>query len=353
MAKSGIKLKPVIGSGITVSNMDGSRGGGQGIPASASAAIVLHYESTYGSGNVYGPDRVSVNSANAYIYDGTDLYKLSPDLLVNEDSYTPPFSISAFCVDDNYAYLFTIEGDLSILQLSNMTVVGTLESPAPAEISTWQWVYKSGNYVYINCHWPGEGGSGSVLCINVTNPASPSLTSRYRHPVGGGGDIVVANNTLYIGDYFAPAFASTPRFYVVDYTNKAAPSLITTVELAVSADLAFECWRLLTYDNHLYVLDDYIIQDYDISNPTAPVFLQESTSYADVEGAVIIDDKLYHGSSFSHRLVVYNLPAMTEGAVLNYTAEEHSIAQITNTGYNLSLRYLYALKQGKLVIFTF
>ena len=200
----------------------------------------------------------------------------------------------------NYVYVGSYLGVLQTWDLSSTT--------APVKTNTYNFggAYGIGKMRIVNgflyvTTWQGSFvGPGSIAIFNLSTPSAPSLVSNTSYAINhsGAGDVLPIGNIMYTADYFGRTIK------VYDITNKSSPQLRLDMAAREETVLSykktagsFEPWRLLNKGNTLYVLDDDIIETFDISSSTNPIYISTTVAGRDVEGADIRGNLLYYSSS--------------------------------------------------------
>jgi hypothetical protein len=125
-------------------------------------------------------------------------------------------------------------------------------------------------------------GDGGLRVVDVSNPASPSVTGQEMGcPYAGGLDVSADGNTVYLACESDENFANALR--IIDTTDKSNPTLIGTVALPGSTQLPdYNAAHAVVVDgNTAYVANEYGVDEVDITDPSNPVqTARHETGYA-------------------------------------------------------------------------
>ena len=298
------------------------------------------------AGNAFG-NAISADGNTAYVvgYDCNCLYihdvtdKSNPTLLY---STTTDVDYTEFVVSNgnNYVYVFTYGEEIIVYNVtdpSNPIRVTTVITPG---LSSRKAHIMDDGYLYVV---DGDAGDLYIAMIfDISNPALPTLiTSLPGGVTNDGADILKIGNYLYIGDN-GDGQTTEAHITIYDVTNVASPVLIRTITVGHSdyqGQYGFIPWRLLTKDNALYILDDKLLDVYDISSSTNPIYSNEIVIYKDVEGAELKDNFLYFAGSQKEgepgKIVAFDISnALSPRAVAEIdTGAPNSWISIDNLGY--------------------
>jgi hypothetical protein len=131
-------------------------------------------------------------------------------------------------------------------------------------------------------------GSGSLIVIDISNPASPSLTQTLPLP-GSPSGIAIKGNYLYIA-------AGDPGMYVINITNPASPSIAgQTGSLPASGPIAVDPTRNLVYlgttDTAGFPTDG--LKVINVANPASPQVIDTVNLPNWTTGVAYYDNHVY------------------------------------------------------------
>ena len=282
-------------------------------------------------GNTIGTNNflyiVAFNSNTLSKYNVTD--KSNPVFVGSATTTNQPGSVF---VEGDYAYVTTYDGKLltyNISASSSPILVNTYSFPSPQMPGNPQ-VYDG--YLYTVVHKNSAGGRVSVF--SLADPAQPTLHSEMLLGTDGGGDVQKRGNYIYVADYFGYTLQ------VWDVSNLASPirmQLITGINEPLDYH-SFEPWKILLKENALYLMDDEIIQVYDISSSTNMTYVTTVLAYKDVEGAVIWGDILIYNASFDGIIAIYDIrdPLQPILATTTHNSLTNRVLSIDSQGYTYS-----------------
>jgi hypothetical protein len=239
-----------------------------------------------GSAPVFGGSEVALSGHYAYVATASPFEGLQVVDISDPASPTIVWSgdvehfIAGIAVAGDYAYLagtWWSTPTLCILVLdisipSSPTVVGHAivgGASQPSDIAV------AGDYAYLT-----EGWDGSLVVIDVSNPASPHRVSTLEtwDPVFG---VAVAGNYAYLAQ-------SRDGLGVVDISNPAAPAIVGGVATPGPAD------DVALVGDHAYVAcRDSGLEVVDISEPTSPVILGSGATPGRAHGVAVAGDYAY------------------------------------------------------------
>lgn len=220
------------------------------------------------SGNNNGL-KIQVSDNYAYVVrsDGTpdfaiiDISIPSSPVLVGSLSLTGvPSNIF---VSGNYAYVSSEDngGELVIIDISVPTAPSIIGSYDAAGGNNANGIYVIGTTAYLVR--ASGGGAPDFLIINVSNPASPTLTGSL---VTGqiGYEVVVSGNYAYIatGD-------NAQELKVINITTPAAPSLAGFLNLSGNVDAI----TIAMFGNAIFLGQGSVLYTVNVSTPATPVSL--------------------------------------------------------------------------------
>nr|BFD62475.1 hypothetical protein BdHM001_11560 [Bdellovibrio sp. HM001] len=226
---------------------------------------------------------IAVSGSTAFVTDngipGIRSYNISNPLAIAQLSTiaTPADyeSIQRIAIKGNYALTGSSRTtSITVTETTNATnptIVATLKDSKLAALGD---LVISGNYAY-------TAASGHFTVIDVTNPATPSITGFLSHAtnLASGRRVAVAGNYAY--------YLSSNRLSVIDITTKSAPviaGMLTHANLSDCRGLALTGTYAVTLCASTKLL--VII---DISNPAAPIIAGTTSagSYTDANTVVI------------------------------------------------------------------
>jgi hypothetical protein len=151
-------------------------------------------------------------------------------------------------------------GTLSAFDVSdpnNLIHVSTLKH---ADISGLGWMATDGTYIYLTIT-----AADKITVIDVSNPAAMSIVTTLIHATNLDGALGCAIQ----GDYLYVACQNADRLAVVDISNPASPSITGTVQDAINLDQA---QRVAVNGNYAYVtaINRHRLTVVDVSNPASP-----------------------------------------------------------------------------------
>ena len=130
-----------------------------------------------------------------------------------------------------------------------------------------------GNYAYLADG--ADFGDGGLRVVDVTDPASPSVVGQDTGcPYAMGVDVSADGNTTYIACASDATFANALR--IVDTTDRAQPLLLGSLTLpGLPPNLTDYnvAYSVVVADGRAYVGNEFGLDEIDVSDPTAPVWL--------------------------------------------------------------------------------
>jgi hypothetical protein len=167
---------------------------------------------------------------------------------------------STFEMTSRNNYLFITQQGLKVFDVSNPGSPQQVGA-APYPGSYAYQIALNGNYIYL-----AEGGSGYFSVYNISNPLLPVLSGSVVIPSTAfvtGGDLLVVDSTAYMTGF--------DSLYIVNVATPSAPDFISAMQVV---DTSFgSASSLAVNQNSLFVLHSSGIAVYDISSPWSPVLL--------------------------------------------------------------------------------
>ena len=215
------------------------------------------------------------------------------------------YEISDLVIKDTLIYLTTIDSGLRIINVynpNNMVEIGRLTG------------YDSLKNILIK-DTLAFVTNGDFLIFNISDPTNPFLVSTLATQ-GLATSLSVQENYAYINDLGY-------GLIIINISNPSSPFIEGVYERPTSFP-----YSLCTYQNYLYVADDYLII-FDISNPSLPVLLSNISSrplcsFVDVQ---VKEDLLYAAEKN------WPFPVEYHDGIDVYSLEQPSSPQILAT-YN-------------------
>jgi hypothetical protein len=300
--------------------------------------------------------------ANLYALDVTD-----PNNVIQVATVAWPSTVSGLIGSGSYVYGISSDADVYVVNIHNVfagiSINNTIPTPASGEIGPGQWARIQDGLLIFTGPNPGLSGPGSTLLYDLSNPESPSLLSRIQppdetgsaSPVGGGGDAIKYGNYLFVCEYFSLYQFGLAFFDVWNIANPSSPSFVTRVPVVDGTDATFETWTMQLYGNTLYIYDDYVIQSWDISDPTNPQYVTSTYGGSDTEGPIITNGLMFNMISFDALLQAYTLTD-PKNPSLQFSLD---LTLYSGNGYGSHLcdddprGYLYGNIDGILCIFQY
>ena len=337
-------------------------------------SLTLVNQTDYGSGTVFGFDRYLM-SGSRYLFasDGINLTvfdTIDPLNLVQIGQLTWPSSnVESMTISGNYIYAFQVDANLYTVDISDITtpnIVATFSIIDGVNVLAyypWHWCFIEGNLLYGQGHYGGGGAgdAGSCLILDISDPLNISYASVLHHDFGGeaspgGGDMCKVGDYLYFGDYFYSSYFSWPgRVLIADVSDPYNASVVGQFFDPDPGDPGpgfpqMDPWRIISKDNILYVLDDFVIQCWDLTDPLVPVRVKSVYGGADTEGAIITNKIMFNIINDGKVLEAYTLndasdPVLEQSLILS--AGGSNITDFDDRNY------LYGAIGGKLAIFHY
>ncbi|MCP4350851.1 MAG: hypothetical protein GY795_35745, partial [Desulfobacterales bacterium] len=167
-------------------------------------------------------------------------------------------------VSGNYAYLACGDG-LKVINISNPaspSLTGSYDSPKIGDVSMPAYdVHVSGNYAYV------VFAADGLRIIDISNPASPSPTGHYNN-------VLIAKSVHVSGNY---AYLTNPGhddgdLLIIDISNPASPSLAGSYYAPGFVTDAYVSGSCVYVTDPLFGVNNSGLQVVDISNPATPAY---------------------------------------------------------------------------------
>jgi hypothetical protein len=229
----------------------------------------------YGTNVYFGSDD---NSSEILVYGVINAGWSNPQVssTINQSNPRPG---SALFVDGIYAYVGTTSGsskpEFTIYNISNPSTPTYVGSYLVG--SSVNRIIVSGNYAYLAT----ANTSSEVRILNITNKAAPTLISSVNLSGSQAANALALSGTnLYVG----VNTSSSPEMYVVNITNPATPSVIGSVNLTGNIlDLGIYSTRLYAASTN----NSGEIAIVNIATPSAPSVLSLYNASGNQDGAAI------------------------------------------------------------------
>jgi hypothetical protein len=196
----------------------------------------------------------------------------------------------------NYCYVAYHNAGLVILDISdinNPIKVGELITPVQDHtVGT----HVLGNYAYTaNLQYSGLTVIGAALSIiDVSNPAAPTLTSKFTHA-----SLTEPRRVHVVGNY--AYIADLNRLIIVNVTNKAAPTFVGSLDTDGTVE------DIQVQGNYAYIADGARnFKVINISIPTAPTLAASFDTAGTARGIFVSGDLAYVANAGSG-IFVYNI----------------------------------------------
>lgn len=212
--------------------------------------------------------------------------------------------------ENNYVYVSTSGGKLETWDFSTPTSpnrLGVYSYPAGYGLGKMR---IDNGHLFVTFSRTGDAGPGGATIFSISDPATTTVLSTILHAstTSGGGDVLPIGNYLYIADYIGYTLS------VYDISNISSPSLRQRLT-GITEPLdyrTFEPWGLDYKGDALYLVDDNILQIYDISSSTNMVYSSTIITLKDTEGAKVRDNFLYFagsgvGANADRRIQIYDV----------------------------------------------
>ncbi len=214
------------------------------------------------------------------------------------------YEISDLWIKDTLIYLTTTDSGLRIINVSNpnnMVEIGRLTG-----YDSLKNILLKDTLAFVT--------NGDFLIFNVSDPTNPSFISALTTPAEAAG-LFVQENYAYVNDWGY-------GLIIINISNPSSPF----IEGFYERTTRFPYSSLWTYQNYLYVADDYLII-FDISNPNLPVRLHHIyprpwCNFIDVQ---VKEEFLYTVESNGAFVIEY------PDGVNTYSLEQPSLPQILAT----------------------
>lgn len=208
-------------------------------------------------------------------------------------------------IGDGTQYLFVSSGHATgrcyTVDISNPAAPTVADSIFSSEFNDSRGCYVDGNYAFV-C----SGSQDRLTIVDITDPTNISIAGSVAHStnLNAPEDVVVAGNYAFVTE----AGGGGSRVYVVDVSNKAAPSIVTSV---TNANFDFNT-GIAYQGGYVFVTtrDFDRLASIDVSTPGSPgtpVFLNHATNL-DQPWAVAVDgDYAYVACDVQDRLTVVDI----------------------------------------------
>jgi choice-of-anchor B domain-containing protein len=196
--------------------------------------------------------------------------------------------------------LFSLSAQAGIISL-----VGHLD-PVPGA-DQYADVWGEGDYAYV-----GGWNHTTVLIIDISDPAYPSVVSEYD-PVTGTGkfrDVKVYDGVGYFPD------DAGDGMHIVDLSDPLTPTLLANIR---SADSGFDTiHNVSVFDGYLYEANQFsdIIKVFDVSSPASPVFVRDivTPNAGRIHDVTALDTRLYAADITRGFTYIYDVSSIGSSA---------------------------------------
>lgn len=179
--------------------------------------------------------------------------------------------------DRVYVASTTNGGIFKVLDVANPAAPQELGSLATSQ--TYDLTVR-GNYAYLVDG--ADFGDGGLRIVDVSNPSAPTVVGQDTGcPYANGVDVGADGATTYIACASDATFANALR--IVDSSNKANPQLLGSIALPGQEPLPDYnvAYSVVVSGSIAYVGNEYGVDEVDVSDPTAPVWLaRHPTGYS-------------------------------------------------------------------------
>ncbi len=233
---------------------------------------------------------VAVAGSYAYFADGSTHLRVvdisNPSVPTVVGAYAPccGFSVGTPYVSGKYVYLATGNAGFEILDISKPTTPTLLSSTNAGGNSGVNAVYVNGHYAYVT-----RSSTHTMTVYDVTIPTAPTVVGTYTNAgLDAYMKIYVSGRYAFVtnGTGGGNQATSNQFLYIIDVSNPASPSLVTTV--------AGNFYGLQIDSNRLY-LADYVngLDIYDISTITNPVLVGNYSVSSGIIGLSVVGRYAY------------------------------------------------------------
>jgi hypothetical protein len=233
--------------------------------------------------------------------------------------YSTPSLARSILISENRLYVADQDSGLYILDISNpLQLVEIGSYPVPGHTSD---VAVSGNLAYLTCN-DYEQGYGYLRILNVSDPAHPVEIGNYQYEVYGTGQVEVSGNYAYLtlSDYFDSYLT------VLDVSDPTHPTqVVDPINTPISG--------MSISGNYLYIVANYTLMIYDVSNPLAPSIVgsYNSTNYLAQDIQVVGDYAFV--AWYSSGLIVVDISNPTAPTLVgSYDTPEYTYAVSVSGG---------------------
>lgn len=207
-------------------------------------------------------------------------------------------------VSGNYAYLVRLSSGQPELYKINVTNKSSPSLTGSTEIGgNVNGIHVSGNYAYLAT----SVNSQEMVAVNLT-PTNPTVVGSYNAPGNQDGiDIFVDGTTAYL----ITQPSSSDKLFIIDVTNPASPSLISSASWGGSSGTTYSVFK---NGNFVFVGVNQsadAVQIFDVSNPASPVLSSTITTVGgNALGLYFSGSYLYVANSDDNgELKIYSAPA--------------------------------------------
>lgn len=158
-------------------------------------------------------------------------------------------------------------------------VAGSYNAPGNADATG---IYVNGNYLYVT---RAESTDNEFLIVDITSPATPTLTASLNLGTGSNPEVVVLGNYAYV-----VSGNDTQELRVINISNKTSPTLLTTLDLSgVDDALTIE-----GFDNTIVVgRSNGSVHVISVATPSAPAVVGTYTAAGAVNDLSLGNDNKY------------------------------------------------------------
>ncbi len=168
-------------------------------------------------------------------------------------------------------------------------------------------VWGEGDYAYV-----GGWNNPTVLIIDISDPANPTLVSEYD-PVTGTGkfrDVKVYNGVGYFAD------DEGDGMHIVDLSDPTTPTLLANIR---SGDSGFDViHNSSVLEDYLYEANQFsdIIKVFDVSSPASPVFVRDivTPNSGRIHDVTALGTRLYAADITYGATYIYDVSAIGTSA---------------------------------------